>query len=275
MDTEIPVDEILDAMYSRPTLPENIVYAQETQPQYNMELPNTEVTTIEELLDKYIDKNGEEIQDEEIEEIQDLQTEEIESEEIAQETKEQETKEQETIGEKRNPVFRVFGKQLDQDSVFVSIVILVIWLFIWRYTGLWKTLRHDVTFAFVFVSFILYVFANTITAGTTSGGVVYELNILLTVEQMISILFGTVVLFTLFSKNLPLGDNCRKVVLRISISAIIILTFASMWISVWTSGRAFRAIRKFKQGVYNITLSLFVLIGMIFFHQDLPCGTEF
>lgn len=168
------------------------------------------------------------------------------------------------FGEKKNATWRFFGNEYDVDTTIVLLLTIVIWIIIWRTSGLYKTLRYDPIFIIIFLLFILYSIINIFTSGTTSGGVVHELNILLTVEQMISILFGTVVLFALFSDKIPLHRNCKAVVSKLTLSIIIILTTASLWVNVITSGRAFRAIRKFKQGVYNISLALFILIGIIF-----------
>jgi hypothetical protein len=167
------------------------------------------------------------------------------------------------FGEKKNTTWSLFGNEYDVDTTVVLLLTIVIWIIIWRSSGLYKTLRYDPIFIIIFLLFILYSIINIFTSGTTSGGVVHELNILLTVEQMISILFGTVVLFALFFNKIPLHQNCKSVVYRLTLSIIIILTTASLWVNVITSGRAFRAIRKFKQGIYNISLALFILIGLI------------
>lgn len=180
--------------------------------------------------------------------------------------------EENDIGEKKNPIVNIFGNEYDKDSLIIGILLVVLWGLIWRYSGLYKTLAlsfnkkfsTDISFIVIFFLFIVYVLLNIVTAGVSSGGVVYELNILLTVEQMISILFGTVVLFVLFNKNLPVDDNCRPVLLKLGMSIVIILTISSLWVNVWTSGRAFRSVRKFKQGLYNIALTLFIIIGLIF-----------
>lgn len=175
-----------------------------------------------------------------------------------------ENSEKEQINEKQNPILPLFGYEFDLDSLIVHFIIIVIWVFIWYGTGLRVVIGKDLIFSLVFVIFILYNIVSIMTAGTSSGGVVYELNILLTVEQMVSILFGTVVLFSLFHKNIPVNENCKSIINRICISNVIILTISSLWVSVWTSGRAFRSIRKFKQGIYNIALTLFVMVGIIF-----------
>ena len=181
-----------------------------------------------------------------------------------------EEKEEEDIGEKSNPVYQtksIIGKDLDQDSANVFILVILIWVLIWFTSGLWKTLEYDPIFVFIFLFFIVYICAQIYTSGTSSGGVVYELNILLTVEQMISILFGTIVVFTLFSHYLRdkmgVHPNCMNIIFKLSISIVIILTTASLWVNVITSGRSFRAIRKFKQGIYNVSLTLFIIIGLI------------
>ena len=168
-------------------------------------------------------------------------------------------------GEKKNATWTLFGNEYDVDSAIVLLLTIIISVIIWRTTGLYKTLHYDPIFIIIFVLFIAYAILNIFTSGTTSGNTVHELNILLTVEQMISILFGTVVLFALFFDKIPLHENCKTVVSRLSLSIIIILTIASMWVNVISSGRAFRMVRKFKQGVYNISLALFVLIGLILF----------
>lgn len=170
----------------------------------------------------------------------------------------------EGIGEKKNPVITIFGKEYDRDSTIVMLTIIFIWGIIWKISGLWKTLKYDISFTIIFFLFAFYLLLSIKTSGKTSGGVVYELNILLTVEQMISILFGTVVLFVLFGKNLPVHKNCRPVIFKLTMSIIIILTTASLWVNVYTSGRMFRAIRKFKQGIYNVALTLFIIIALIF-----------
>lgn len=177
---------------------------------------------------------------------------------------EDEDEDENGFGEKKNATWTLFGNEYDVDTTVVLLLTVVIWIIIWRSSGLYKTLRYDPIFIIIFLLFILYSIINIFTSGTSSGGVVHELNILLTVEQMISILFGTVVLFALFSEKIPLHQNCKAVVSRLTLSIIIILTTASLWVNVITTGRAFRAIRKFKQGVYNISLTLFILIGIIF-----------
>lgn len=176
---------------------------------------------------------------------------------------------EEEIGEKKNPTFILFDYEYDRDSTIVGVFIIFIWIIIWYSSGLWKTLKYDWTFLVIFFSFIFYNFVQIYNAGITSGGVVYELNILLTVEQMVSILFGTMVVFALFSHNLKekmgIHDSCMKIISKLSISIVLILTLGSLWINVITTGEMFRTIRKFKQGVYNVALMLFIIIALILY----------
>lgn len=172
--------------------------------------------------------------------------------------------ESESIGENQNPVVRVFNYDLDLDSITVSLLILFTWLTIWYGSGLYKTLKYDWIFSLVFFFFVVYLVVGVISAGTTSGGIVYELNILLTVEQMIAILLGSAILFTLFSKNLPAPEGCSSIVFRLLMSDVVILMIASLWVNVITTGRAFRFIRKLKQGIYNIALTFLIIVGIIY-----------
>jgi cation transport ATPase len=167
------------------------------------------------------------------------------------------------LGLKKNPHFTIFGKDFDIDSMIIGIILVIVWITIWKTTGLWKTLKYDISFIIIFFMFILYTLLNIYTAGVTAGGIVYEMNILTSVEQMISILYGTMVLFALFGKNLPVHENCRPIIMKLIMSIIIVLTVSSMWINVWVTGRAFRAVRKLKQGSYNVSLALFIIIGLI------------
>lgn len=172
--------------------------------------------------------------------------------------------EAESIGENQNPVVRIFDYDLDVDSITVSLLIVFMWSLIWYGSGLYKTLRYDWVFSLIFILFIVYIVTGVLSAGTTSGGIVYELNILLTVEQMIAILMGSVILFTLFSKNLPAPEGCSPIVFRLLMSNVVILMIASLWVNVITTGRAFRFIRKLKQGIYNIALTFLIIVGIIY-----------
>jgi hypothetical protein len=178
---------------------------------------------------------------------------------------EEEEEEEEDIGKKQNPTWNLFGKKIDVDTTIVSSLVILVWIIIWNTTGLFNVIKKgDKIFISIFILFILYVITNTYTAGHSSGGVVYELNILLTVEQMISILFGTIVLFSLFNNKINIDKNCSRVINKLVMSIVVILSTSSLWVNVITNGRAFRAIRKFKQGIYNASLTLFIIVGMIY-----------
>lgn len=172
--------------------------------------------------------------------------------------------EEETIQEKTNPTLNILNTRLDIDTIVIGLLIAAIWIIIWRTSGLWNVMKNDILFMIIFIGFLLYVLVNIVTAGVTSGGVVYELNILLTVEQMISILLGSVIVFALFSNNLNSHPKCKDTIFRLIMNCVVVLSLSSLWVNVITTGRAFRAIRKFKQGSYNIALSLFIIIGLIY-----------
>jgi hypothetical protein len=172
------------------------------------------------------------------------------------------------IGEHENPTIKVGGYKLDVDSLIVCFLAIFIWVLVWATSGLFGTLKYDFSFIVIFFTFIIYMFVMCITSGFSAGNVIYELNILLNVEQMIAILYGTMILFALFNHNLysqlGLPDTCKPVVFKLIMNIVLILTLSSLWINVFTSGRSFRALRKFKQAVYNISLTLFVIICLIF-----------
>lgn len=194
--------------------------------------------------------------------------------ENVKETVEEEEEEESEINEKRNPIVRFFNYELDLDSMIVHLLIIFIWLTIWFGTGLRTMVGKDIIFSVVFMLFLLYNIVSIFTAGKSSGGVVYELNILLTVEQMVSILLGAVILFTLFYKNLPMHPACAPIINKLCISNVVLLTLSSLWVSVWTSGRAFRSIRKFKQGIYNIALMIMIIVGLLFLRGECNGSTK-
>jgi hypothetical protein len=151
---------------------------------------------------------------------------------------------------------------LDRDSAVVYSAVIAVWVAVWVTTGLHR--YHSPLFVAIFTAFIGYCILAFITSDTKSGGVVYELNILLTVEQMISILFGTVVLFAVFADRLEAPASCKSVIYRLTMSNVVILCMASMWVNVYTSGHMFKALRKFKQGIYNIALIVFMLVAILY-----------
>jgi hypothetical protein len=181
------------------------------------------------------------------------------------------TEEKEDGNEKTNPTLEVFHLKIDTDTLVVGLVVLLVWVLIWKTSGLWPLLFKDTIFAGIFILFFIYVIANVISAGVTSGSVVYELNVLLTVEQMISILLGSIIVFALFSNSIPVHENCKGVLTKLTMSSVMVLSVSSLWVNVITTGRAFRAIRKFKQGMYNIALALFIIIGLIYIKGN-PCN---
>lgn len=168
------------------------------------------------------------------------------------------------IGKSDNPTITIGNKKLDYDTMLVMLVTVVAWVTIWHQAGLLPQVLRNPSLLFVFLFFIGYCIMNVYTSGTTSGGVMYELNILLTVEQMIAILFGTMVLFAVFYQKMPFIPNkCKFTIHQLIIPIVIVLTISSMWLNLVTSGRSFRALRKLKQGFYNISLALFAVIAVV------------
>jgi hypothetical protein len=117
-------------------------------------------------------------------------------------------------------------------------------------------------------------FLSFLTSGTTSGGIIYELNVLLTVEQSISILFGALILFAVFSNKIDIHPSCKNVIFRLNMSILIVLTLASLFVNLWSVGRAFRFVRKMKQNIYNMSLVLFLIVCLIFLKQTQCVGGE-
>lgn len=178
--------------------------------------------------------------------------------------------ENQEITEKKNPTINIAGLTLDIDSTLAISFGIFVWIYVWIATGLLSKARQNFIYLVIFSLFIIYSMINIITSGTSSGGAVYELNILLTVEQMISILFGTLVVLTLFSEKFPTHPETKRLVLRVLIVCLMLLSLASMWLNVVTSGRSFRAIRKTKQSLYNISLALVITIGILLFNSSTP-----
>ncbi len=175
-----------------------------------------------------------------------------------------------SVVEKGNPTIEFLGYQLDVDSSVIMIASVAIWVFIWNSTGLLQNVGRDWSYLAIFSFFIIYTAINMFTSGSKSGSVLYELNILLTVEQMIAIMFGTVIVFIIFNDKLMIHPVAKQIINKLGFAIVILLSFASMWINVITSGRAFRAIRKGKQGLYNIAYCLFIVIGLMAFKSSEP-----
>ena len=158
--------------------------------------------------------------------------------------------------------------KLDLDTTIVLGLSLAIWVFIFQYSGMFRLLKVHPIIMGVFVTFIVYSIANLLTSGHTSGGVVYELNILLTVEQMISILLGSFLLLCLFLYKLQAPEPLRPLLTRLSVIIVLLLACASAWVNIISSGRTFRALRKFKQSLYNIALALFAIICILLLESN-------
>lgn len=51
--------------------------------------------------------------------------------------------EENIIGEKTNPTLNMFGHLYDVDSIIVGLLHILIWVIIWRITGMYKTLMLE------------------------------------------------------------------------------------------------------------------------------------
>jgi len=166
------------------------------------------------------------------------------------------------IREKKTPVITIGSWNVDRDAVFMGCGTMLLWggicFYIMRNIKLNPVFKVPVSI--IMALFAVYIIVAVLSMDPSAGGIVFELNNLTSVEQMISVILGSFVVFfglIFFIPNVSI--NTRKVLITIACVSLLLLGIISMWVNTIMSGRAFRNLRRFKQAIYNMVLCLFVI----------------
>lgn len=166
------------------------------------------------------------------------------------------------IKESRLPTIDLLGYTIDRDALIVGVCVLLLWillcLFILRNTGL--STVFSMAIGLIMLLFAVYIIASVFSSEPSAGGVVFELANLTSVEQMISVITGSFILFFGLMLFLPSPDDrMKRVLCSLSLVSMLLIGAISMWVNTIMTGRAFRNLRKIKQAGYNIVLCLFII----------------
>jgi hypothetical protein len=170
------------------------------------------------------------------------------------------------IRESKTPTILIAGHQVDRDAVILGVSTLIVWgticWYIMNNIQLPPMFKWPVTI--IMSLFAVYIVVAVLSMDPSSGGIVFELNNLTSVEQMISVILGSFVVFfglIFFIPSIP--TETRHVLITLACVSLLLLGVISMWVNTIMSGRAFRNLRRFKQAMYNMVLCLFIIQNWI------------
>lgn len=160
----------------------------------------------------------------------------------------------------REDIFRLFGKDIDLKSFYISILAILSTILIWSYTGLLKLAISDVfvlsLFALLIVNFIVQIFTSSLFAESLT----LAHSRLVSTEQINSMLIGSLLVFIFIIYNT--NKNTDMIQLLISVTLLIAL-INSMNLSVKKEGASIRTVRKIKEVYLNIAIILFASLVYI------------
>ena len=144
--------------------------------------------------------------------------------------------------------------EVDQSSLMAYIFGIVITYFIWKYLELFSLFERHKFIGIVFITQIVLFIAQIFTSSTKVASYDTESNILLSINQIKSVMLGSIILYAVFSKETNRFEQ------RLLYTTIIINCIFLVYVSVPRDENYIRQIRKIKQVGLNIVIFLFIII---------------
>jgi len=151
---------------------------------------------------------------------------------------------------------------VDKSSLYSFTAGIVLVYFIWKYLGLFSLFETHKFVAIIFIAQIVLFIAQIFTSSTKVASYNMESNMLIGIDQINSVLLGTIILYSVFAQDTNAYEN------KLIYSNIIISCIFLIHISIPRDANNIRSLRKVKQVGLNIVLFLFVIILHIHIHPS-------
>jgi len=157
----------------------------------------------------------------------------------------------------------IFGRRFDKNSVIITITSIIILNVVYMHFGYFQNGIKNPDMVVVYLFAIVFLIGRLIMESDKYGGFVYEQESLLAIEQMNSLLLGSLVIIIYFGNDI-VGD---KRLLRVS---LVLLLLNSLNIAVIEDGDRIKTIRTWKEGVLNFAIFLIVCSTVVEYNSSKP-----
>ena len=163
---------------------------------------------------------------------------------------------------RRLPSVNIFGTEIDNDSLVLFSIFILIWIF------LWKVLNIQSLFAYSFVFFILYIVISIFNIFNSATDIpdIETSRVQLEVQStLIQGGLGIFILVFIFLYEIKINQNYIKDIYKLLIINLIITSLSIIIFSVKNSSRNIRIMRKTYQNLFNMGVVYFIMaLYMIF-----------
>jgi hypothetical protein len=160
----------------------------------------------------------------------------------------------------KEKTIRFLGKDIDLKSLYISILAIISSILIWYYTDILSDLIVDNNLLILFSVLIINFIAQIFTSSISAGSITLEQSKLLAVNQINSLLIGTILVF-IFIMKIHTDTNTK--IFSVATILIIMNLLNSMNLSVRKNGSSIRTLRKIKEVFLNISITLFASLVYI------------
>jgi len=152
--------------------------------------------------------------------------------------------------------YLMFGRKFDKNSVIVSFVSFITLNAIFMYFDFFRNGLDNPDVIGVYIVSVMFLIARLMMESDKFGGFVYEQEALYALEQMNSLLLGSLVVILYFGKD---AVGHRKLLLL----ALAILLLNNLNVAVAEDGDDIKTIRSYKEGALNLSIFLIICSTVI------------
>ena len=165
-----------------------------------------------------------------------------------------------TFSETDSSTITILGRKVDKISFYIFLGSIIVIILLYYFSGVFKLAQNHKYLYVLMIASVLFFVNQIFTSSTTTAGTAIERDELISLSELIIVLFSSLVLFFVFNKNTR--NN------KILVIAIIILAINLIFISGQKSGTHYRTIRKVKQSLFNMALFMFIVFISLYFTTD-------
>jgi hypothetical protein len=166
---------------------------------------------------------------------------------------------EEELNLKDTDTIQIRNMKFDKTSFIILISAMVIFTIIWAAAGLFgETKKTKGLFVIYIIAMKIFVY-QIIYSSTFTGNITYEQSNLVSLEQLGSMFVGSIVVLTVFISNIK-PYKLHPKTFTILMLCIMLGSLMYVVISFRKTGYNLRIVRKVKQAIFNIVISLFIAI---------------
>lgn len=163
-----------------------------------------------------------------------------------------------------DPIIILFGYNIGLNNLVIKIAVIIITAIFWYIFGLFSFAKDNVILQIIFACVLIIPLIQIFTSSYLSGSFTLETSKVIHIDQMLSALLGSVLIYIYIYNNILITNATNKRIINyMFLGLIFVILIMQMHVNVKISGSQLKSVHLAKESAFNMIILTLIAISSI------------